>query len=114
MPRTTPLFSRPLTYAIPAAVFAGASVYFFVDAQLARSRLDDILANDAMHYFDEAETERRRWRGHTIVAWAGTGLALGFTATAIVMATRRPAPATVHVTPSIGAGRASLQLEAKF
>lgn len=107
----TPILRRWITYAIPAGLFAGASAYFFVDARRAHDRLDDIVANDSMHYFDDAETERRRWRRDTIAAWVGTGLAVGFTATAIVMAAL---PAPVRVTPSIGMGHASVQLEAKF
>lgn len=107
----TPILRRWITYAIPAGLFAGASAYFFVDARRAHDRLDDIVANDSMHYFDDAETERRRWRRDTIAAWVGTGLAIGFSATAIVMASL---PAPVRVTPSIGMGQASVQLEAKF
>ena len=113
------IFKRPVTYAIPAALFAGASMYFFLDARQAHARLDDIVASSSMHYFDEAESERRRWRGHTIVGFTGAGLALGFTVTTIVMATRgsSPPPATtsqLRVTPSLAPGLAGLQLHANF
>src|SRR5690606_20537371 len=57
---STPILKRWITWAIPAGVFTGASVFFFIDAQRSRDRLDDILANPSMHYFDEAEVERRR------------------------------------------------------
>jgi hypothetical protein len=107
----TPILKRWITWAIPAAVFTGATVYMFVDAQASRERLDNIIANDSMHFFDEAETERARWRNRTIAAWVGTGIALGLTTTAFVMA-RRPTPVTV--TPSVGPDHAAVQLQAKF
>ncbi len=107
---STPILKRWVTWAIPAGVFTGASVYFFLDAQRSRDRLDDILANPSMHYFDDAETERRRWRGHTMIGWVGAGLAVGFATTAIVLAIRSP----VTVTPVVGPDRAALQVQAKF
>lgn len=108
----TPLLRRPLTWAIPAVLVAGATTYLFVDAQLAKGRLDDIIATSPMFFFDEAEAERRRWRRSTVLAWVGAGVTLGFTATAIVMAQTRPS--AVRVTPSIGADHASVLIDANF
>jgi tetratricopeptide (TPR) repeat protein len=106
-----PFFERPLTYAIPAVAFAGAATFFFIDASRAKTRLDDILDNDAMHYFGEAEDERRHWRRSTIAAWVGAGLGAAFVTTAIVMATR---DAPVRMTPVVGPDQAGVQLHAKF
>jgi hypothetical protein len=107
----TPWFRRWYVYAAPAVAAGGVTAFLFVDAQRTRDRLDDILVHDSTHYFDDAETERRRWRGHTIFAWVGVGVTLGFTTTAIVMArTAHP----VRVTPSVGSDHASLSLEANF
>ena len=108
----TPLLRRPITWAIPATIFAGAGIAFFVDARLAKGRLDDILANDSMHFLEEAETERRRWRRHTIFAGAGVGLGAVFATTAIVLAVRHPT--AVRVTPAVGADQASVLITAKF
>ena len=106
-----PFFERPLTYAIPAVAFAGAATFFFIDASRAKTRLDDILDNDAMHYFGEAEDERKHWRRSTIIAWVGVGLTAAFATTAIVM-TARDAP--VRMTPVVGPDQAGVQLHAKF
>ena len=111
-PPRTPILRRWITWAIPAGVAAGATGFLFVDAQRAHARLDDILAGSSTHYLDEAEEERRRWRGHTISAWVGVGVTAGLAATAIVMATHRPH--AVRVTPSVGSDHASVQVEAKF
>lgn len=107
----TPMLERWITWAIPAGVFAGASIYLFVEAERARGRLDDILADSSMHYFDEAESQRRRWRNATLAGWVGAGLAAGFAATAIAMAWREP---SVTVTPAVGPDQAGVQLRAKF
>lgn len=107
----TPVLERWITWAIPAGVFAGASIYLFIDAQRSRGRLDDILANPSMHYFDEAEAERRHWRNATIAAWVGAGLAVGFATTAFVMAQREP---SVTIAPAVGPDQAGVQLHAKF
>jgi hypothetical protein len=114
MPRAprTPILRRWQTWAIPAAAFAGTTVFLLVDAQRTRGRLDNILANPSMHFFEEAEEERIRWRGHTIAGWIGVGITLGLTTTALVMHQRRPR--AVSVTPSIGSDHASVRLEAKF
>jgi hypothetical protein len=109
---STPLLRRPLTWAIPAVLAAGATAYLFVDARLAKGRLDDIIATSPMFFFDEAEAERSRWRRSTVLAWVGVGVTLGLSATAIVMAQTRPSP--VRVTPSVGADHAAVQLEANF
>ena len=108
----TPLIRRWITWAIPAAVFAGATTYFFIDAQRAHTRLDNIIAGSTGHFLEDAEVERRRWRNGTIAGWVGAGITLGLTTTAIVMARSRPR--SVTVTPSVGSDSASLQLEAKF
>jgi hypothetical protein len=108
----TPILRRWVTWAIPAGLAAGATGFLFVDAKLAHDRLDDILAGSSMHYLDEAEEERRRWRGHTISAWVGVGVTAALATTAIVMATHRPQ--AVRVTPSVGSDHASVQLEANF
>ncbi|HEY5946466.1 MAG TPA: hypothetical protein VIV40_13280, partial [Kofleriaceae bacterium] len=107
-PRHTPILRHWLTWALPAAAFAGATTYLFIDAQRSRDRLDDIIANDSGHYFGDAEDARRRWRNYTIGAWVGVGLTLGFTTTAIVMASSRPR--SVSVAPSVGSDHASVQL----
>jgi hypothetical protein len=106
-----PFFQRPLTYAIPAAAFAGTAVVFFIDASRAKSRLDDILDNDSMHFFDDAEAERKRWRRGTIAAWIGVGLTAALGATALVMASRR---APVRMSPAVGPDHAGVRLEANF
>jgi hypothetical protein len=113
-PRThrTPILRRWYTWAIPATLFGGATTFLLVDAQRTRERLDDIIAHSNQHFLDEAEEERRRWRGHTIAGWVGVGVTVALTTTAIVMARSRPA--AVSVTPSVGTDHASLQLEAKF
>jgi hypothetical protein len=64
----TPLPLRWQTWAIPAGVLAGAGIGFAIDGRLAEGRLDDIVAADAMHFFDEAERERTRYRRSTIIA----------------------------------------------
>jgi hypothetical protein len=110
--RRTPILRRWQTWAIPAVLFAGASTFLLVDAQRTRGRLDDILANPSMHFFEEAEEERIRWRGHTYAGWIGVGVTLGLTTTAILMRQRRPN--AVNVTPSVGADHASVLVEAKF
>ncbi len=111
-PPRTPILRRWVTWAIPAGLAAGATGFLFVDAKLAHDRLDDILAGSSMHYLDEAEKERRRWRGHTLSAWVGVGVTAALATTAIVMATHRPQ--AVRVTPSVGSDHASVQLEANF
>ena len=108
----TPILKRWITWTIPAVLFTGASVYFFVDAQSAKQRHEDILANDSMHFFGEAEEERRHWRNSTIAGYVAAGVGIGFAATAIVLASRRPQAVTV--TPSAGRDSASVVLEAKF
>lgn len=108
----TPFFQRPLTYAIPAVLFGGTTTFLLVDSRLTKARLDDILAHSAMHTLDEAETERRRYRGHTIAGWIGVGVTAAFATTAIIMATRRHS--AVSVTPSVGPDHASVWLDAKF
>ena len=109
---STPVLKRPLTWAIPAAVFGAAAVALFVDGHLAKQRHDDILANDSMHFFGEADDERRRWQRDTIGGYIAAVLGVGFATTAIVLATRRSQPVTV--TPSAGRDSASVVLEAKF
>jgi hypothetical protein len=110
--QATPLWRRWYLYAIPAAVLAGTSTFFFIDAQRSHDRLDSILANNSMHYYDEAETERRRWHNGTVAAWVGVGLTAGFASVAIVMASYRRR--AVRVTPTVGLDHASVALEAKF
>ena len=107
----TPIVRRWQTWAIPAAVFAGAGVGFLVDARLAKGRLDDLLADDSMHFFTEAEEERRRWRGHTLVADLSFAAAGAFTATAIYMYATRP---TTTLTPIAGGERVGLALVGTF
>ena len=109
---STPFFRRWYVYGVPTVAFAGATAFLFVDAQRAKDRLDDIVANNGGHYYAEAETQRRRYRNETIAAWVGAGLTVGFATTAIIMAVTRPHAVTV--TPSVGADHASVQLEAKF
>ncbi|HEX5064391.1 MAG TPA: hypothetical protein VFV99_33680 [Kofleriaceae bacterium] len=109
---STPFFRRWYVYAVPTVAFAGATAFLFVDAQRAKDRLDDIIANNGGHFYDDAETERRRYRNETIAAWVGAGITVGFATTAIIMAATRPRAVTV--TPSVGADHASVQLEAKF
>jgi hypothetical protein len=107
-----PWYRRWYVWGVPAAAFAGATTYLFIDASRARDRLDTLIASSNSHYFDEAEAERRRWRNGTIAGWVGVGVTLGLTTTAIVMA--RSGPRSVTVTPSVGSDHASVQLEAKF
>ncbi len=108
----TPFFRRWYVYAIPAVLAAGTTTFLFVDAQQTKGRLDDILANPGAHYFDEAEEERRRYRGHMMFGWVGVGVTAALTTTAIVMAATRPR--AVSVTPSVGSDHASVTLEANF
>jgi len=107
----TPIVRRSMTWAIPATLLAGAGVVFLVDARRAKGRLDDILADDATHFFDEAETERRRWRGSTLVASLSFVAAGAFTATAIVMFATRP---TTTLTPIAGGDRVGFALAGTF
>ncbi len=108
----TPLMRRSITWAIPAVLFAGATTYLFIDAERTQTRLDNIISTSPMYFYDEAETERRRWRVDTIGAWIGVGATLTFTTVAIVMAASKPTP--VRIAPSVGTDHASLQVQANF
>lgn len=86
-----PLARRWQTWAIPAAAFAVAGVGLAIDGRLAAGRLDDLLAGDTMHFFDEAERERRRYERSTILADVSLGVAGVLAITSAVLYLQRSA-----------------------
>jgi hypothetical protein len=110
---STPLVRRWQTWAIPAAVFAGAGVGFFIDAQRSKGRLDDILADDSMFFFDEAEDQRRRWKRNTLIADVSFGIAGVLAVTSVVMFVKRPASRPV-VTATVARDRVGVAVHARF
>ena len=64
----TPIVRRWVTWAIPAVVLGGVGAGFLIDGQRAKAELDDILANDGMHFLAEAEQQRTRWKDDTTIA----------------------------------------------
>jgi hypothetical protein len=109
----TPLARRWQTWAIPAAVLAGAGVGFAIDGARAKARLDGILADDTMHFFDEAERERLRYRRSTLIADASLGVAGALAVASAVVYLTRPASRPV-VTARVGPGGAAVAVAGTF
>ena len=114
-PAPTPILRRWVTWAIPAALLTGTGVAFLVGAQGAKGRLDDILATNGAHFFDEAEQERRTWQDDTLIADLAFAAAGAFTVTAILMAATGPSSGPpIAVIPTVGATHVGLALVARF
>lgn len=114
-PPSTPILRRWITWAIPAVAFTGTGVGFLVDAQLAKGRLNDILAMSGTHFFDDAERERKRWQTETLISDIAFAAAGAFTVTAIIMAaTQPPSGSQTAVLPLVGPGHVGLALGGKF
>jgi hypothetical protein len=109
----TPLPRRWQTWAIPAAVLAGAGVGFAIDGARAKGRLDGILADDTMHFFDEAERERRRYRRSTLIADVSLGVAGALAVASAVVYLTRPASRPA-VTAQVGPGGAAVAVAGTF
>lgn len=114
-PPSTPVLRRWSTWAIPAVVLAGTGVGFLVDAQLAKGRLDDILAMSGTHFFDDAERERKRWQTGTLISTIAFAAAGAFAVTAIIMAATEPSSGSpTAVVPLVGGNHVGLALGGKF
>ncbi len=116
---STPVLRRWITWAIPAVAFTGTGVAFLVDAQLAKGRLNDILAMSGTHFFDDADRERKRWQTETLISDIAFAAAGVFTVTAIIMATTQPSTqpssgSQAAVVPLVGPGQVGLGLSGKF
>jgi hypothetical protein len=112
---STSILGSWITWAIPATALAATGVGFLVGAQRARGRLDDILANDQSHFFDEAEQERERWKTDTLISNLAFAAAGAFTVTALVIAVTRPSGGShATLTPTVANHQVGVVLDAKF
>lgn len=105
-----PLLRRWPTWAAAAGVAGAVSIGFALDGRRAHDRLDRILAEPSMYYFDEAEDARRRWQRDITIANVALVTAGLFAAGAVTMAIlgRGPTPSQVAVSPWLGAGAGGL------
>jgi len=108
-----PLLRRWPTFAIPAAGLAAVGVGLAIDAQRAQGRLDDILAADTAHFFDEAERERTHYRRSAILADVSLGLAGALAVTSVLVYLQR-SPSRPAVTARLAPGGGALALLGTF
>jgi hypothetical protein len=104
-----------VTWAIPATALAATGVGFLVAGQRAKGRLDDILASNQSHFFDDAEQQRERWKTDTVVSNLAFAAAGAFAVTALVVAATRPSSGSrATVTATVAGHRVGLALAGKF